>query len=189
MFRLPAPPKGIDFIFTRPPGVSVVVFADEKRLRQILINLLSNAIKFTQCGSVQFVVHYRSPVAEFEVVDTGPGIQATDLERIFAPFERGALGVSQPQTGTGLGLTISRLLAGVMGGDTQVSSAVGTGSTFRVKILLSEVTHPTRIAPIDAPFFGYHGPRKTILITDDDPVHRDLLPEVLTPLGFILLSL
>jgi CheY-like chemotaxis protein len=122
------------------------------------------------------------------VTDTGPGIQASDLERIFAPFERGELGVSQPQTGTGLGLTISRLLAGVMGGDIQVTSAVGVGSTFRVKMLLSEVTNPTRIAPIDAPVFGYHGARKTILITDDDPVQRDLLREVLTPLGFILLA-
>jgi signal transduction histidine kinase/ActR/RegA family two-component response regulator len=188
MFRLQAAAKGIDFIFRRPTVLPVVVFADEKRLRQILINLLSNAIKFTQRGSVQFAVHYRSPVAEFEVIDTGPGIQASDLERIFAPFERGALGVSQPQTGTGLGLTISRLLAGVMGGDIRVTSAVGTGSTFRVKMLLSEVTNPTRIAPVDAPVFGYHGPRKTILITDDDPVHRDLLREVLTPLGFILLA-
>ena len=131
-------------------------------------------MKFTQTGSVQFVVHYRSPVAEFEMIDTGPGIQASDLERIFAPFERGALGVSQPQTGTGLGLTISRLLAGVMGGDIKVTSEVGKGSTFRVKILLSEVTNPTRIAPVEAPIFGYHGPRKTILITDDDPTQRDL---------------
>ena len=99
-------------MFKRPSVLPLVVYADEKRLRQILINLLSNAIKFTQTGSVRFVVHYRSPVAEFEIIDTGPGIQASDLERIFAPFERGALGVSQPQTGTGLGLTISRLLAG-----------------------------------------------------------------------------
>ena len=188
MFRLQAAAKGIDFVFKRPAVLPLVVYADEKRLRQILINLLSNAIKFTQAGSVQFVVHYRSPVAEFEVIDTGPGIQADDLERIFAPFERGALGVSQPQTGTGLGLTISRLLAGVMGGDIKVASTVGTGSTFRVKILLSEVTNPRRIAPVDATVYGYHGPRKTILITDDDPTHRDLLREVLAPLGFILLS-
>jgi signal transduction histidine kinase/DNA-binding NarL/FixJ family response regulator len=188
MFRVQAAAKGVDFVFERPAVLPVVVYADEKRLRQILINLLSNAIKFTQAGSVQLVVHYRSPVAEFEVIDTGPGIQAGDLERIFAPFERGALGVSQPQTGTGLGLTISRLLAGVMGGDIRVTSTVGTGSNFRVKILLSEVTNPTRIAPVGAPIYGYHGPRKTILITDDDPTHRDLLREVLTPLGFILLS-
>ncbi|WP_316233501.1 ATP-binding protein [Bradyrhizobium sp. SZCCHNPS2010] len=188
MFRLQASAKGIDFVFKRPAVLPVVVYADEKRLRQILINLLSNAIKFTQTGSVQFVVHYRSPVAEFEVIDTGPGIQPDDLERIFAPFERGALGASQPHTGTGLGLTISRLLAGVMGGDIKVTSQVGIGSTFRVKILLSEVTNPTRHAPVKAPVSGYQGPRKTILVTDDDPVHRDLLREVLTPLGFILLS-
>jgi len=188
MFRLQAAAKGIDFVFRRPTVLPVVVYADEKRLRQVLINLLSNAIKFTQDGSVQFVVHYRSPVAEFEIVDTGPGIQPDDIERIFAPFERGALGVAQPHTGTGLGLTISRLLAGVMGGDIKVSSTVGTGSTFRVKMLLSEVTNPKQIAPVDAPVFGYFGPRKTILITDDDPVQRDLLREVLTPLGFILLS-
>ncbi|NLS71056.1 response regulator [Bradyrhizobium brasilense] len=188
MFRLQAAAKGIDFVFKRPAVLPVVVYADEKRLRQILINLLSNAIKFTQSGQVQFVVHYRSPVAEFEVIDTGPGIQPDDLERIFAPFERGALGVTQPQTGTGLGLTISRLLAGVMGGDIKVLSTVGAGSTFRVKLLLSEVTNPRRDAPVDAPVYGYHGPRKTILITDDDPTHRDLLREILTPLGFILLS-
>jgi signal transduction histidine kinase/purine-cytosine permease-like protein/ActR/RegA family two-component response regulator len=188
MFRLQAAAKSIDFIFKRPVFLPIAVFADEKRLRQILINLLSNAIKFTQTGSVQFIVHYRSPVAEFEIIDTGPGIQPDDLERIFAPFERGALGVAQPQTGTGLGLTISRLLAGVMGGDIKVESKVGTGSIFRVKMLLSEVTNPTRDAPVDAAVFGYHGPRKTILITDDDPVQRDLLREVLTPLGFILLS-
>jgi signal transduction histidine kinase/purine-cytosine permease-like protein/ActR/RegA family two-component response regulator len=188
MFRVQAAAKGIDFVFKRPTVLPVVVYADEKRLRQVLINLLSNALKFTQRGSVQFVVHYRSPVAEFEIIDTGPGIQAGDLERIFAPFERGALGISQPQTGTGLGLTISRLLAGVMGGDIKVASTVDAGSTFKVKMLLSEVTNPTRIAPIEAPIYGYLGPRKTIMITDDDPTQRDLLREVLTPLGFILLS-
>ncbi|WFU43300.1 ATP-binding protein [Bradyrhizobium sp. CB82] len=188
MFRLQAAAKGIEFVFKRPAALPVVVYADEKRLRQVLINLLSNAIKFTQAGSVHFVVHYRNPVAEFEVTDTGPGIQGGDLERIFAPFERGALGVSQPQSGTGLGLTISRLLAGVMGGDIKVSSTVGVGSTFKVKLLLSEVSNPRRIAPVEAPVCGYLGPRKTILVTDDDPVHRDLLREVLAPLGFILLS-
>jgi signal transduction histidine kinase/FixJ family two-component response regulator len=188
MFRLQAAAKGIEFAFRRAPTLPSVVYTDEKRLRQILINLLSNAIKFTHSGGVHLVVHYRSPVAEFEVIDTGPGIQSADLERIFAPFERGALGVSQPHTGTGLGLTISRLLAGVMGGDIQVTSTVGSGSTFRVKLLLSEVANPKQIAPVDAAPYGYHGARKTILITDDDPIQRDLLREVLAPLGFILLS-
>jgi signal transduction histidine kinase len=65
MFRVQATAKGIDFVFKRPSVLPLVVYADEKRLRQVLINLLSNALKFTQTGSVQFVVHYRSPVAEF----------------------------------------------------------------------------------------------------------------------------
>ncbi|THD45655.1 MAG: response regulator, partial [Bradyrhizobium sp.] len=188
MFRIQAAQKGIDFVFERPDSLPFLVYADEKRLRQILINLLSNAVKFTQQGGVRFTIAYRSPVAEFEIADTGPGIAPDDLERIFAPFERGALGVSQPHTGTGLGLTISKLLAGVMGGNITVFSAVGEGSRFRVNVLLSEVRNPTHIAPIAAPIFGYHGPRKTILITDDDPAHRDLLHEILTPLGFVLLS-
>jgi signal transduction histidine kinase/DNA-binding response OmpR family regulator len=188
MFRVQAASKGIDFIFERPGFLPALVYADEKRLRQILINLLSNAIKFTEQGLVRFIMRYRSPVAEFEIVDTGPGIPAGDLDRIFAPFERGALGSSQPHTGTGLGLTISRLLAGVMGGDIQVTSTVGTGSAFRVKLLLSEVTNPTRVAPISGRVTGYAGPRKTIIVTDDNPTHRDLIREVLTPLGFIILS-
>lgn len=188
MFRLQAAAKNVQFIHERPETLPRIVYADEKRLRQILINLISNAIKFTQSGSVRFIVHYRSPVAEFEVQDTGPGIRAEDIERIFAPFERGELGISQPQTGTGLGLTISKLLAGVMGGDIRVSSTVGKGSTFNVKMLLSEVTNPTRIKAISAPVFGYRGTRRTILIMDDEPVHRELMRQVLAPLGFIILS-
>jgi signal transduction histidine kinase/purine-cytosine permease-like protein/DNA-binding NarL/FixJ family response regulator len=189
MFRLQANAKQIDFIFERPKYLPHAVYTDEKRLRQVLINLLSNAIKFTARGSVHFIVRYRDPVVEFEIRDTGPGIQPDDIERIFEPFERGALGTSQPQTGTGLGLTISKLLAGVMGGDISVTSTVGAGSTFRLKMLLSEVTSPGQIAPpVDAKVSGYLGPRKTILITDDDPAQRDMLGEVLAPLGFILLS-
>ena len=188
MFRLQAQAKGIDFVFECPELLPSVVYTDEKRLRQILINLLSNAVKFTSVGSVRFIIRYRDPVAEFEVVDTGPGIPANDLERIFAPFERATLGVSQPQPGTGLGLTISKLLAGVMGGDIKVSSEVGQGSSFLVKILLSRAARPRRAAPAEAKISGYHGSRRTIVVTDDDPTHRDLLREVLVPLGFILLS-
>ena len=76
-----------------------------------------------------------------------------------------------------------------MGGEIRVTSEPGKGSTFRVKMLLSEVTNPTRDrARSEAPIYGYDGPRRTILVVDDDPTHRDLLRELLTPLGFILLS-
>lgn len=188
MFQLQAAAKNIEFGHRRSPTLPKIVHADEKRLQQILINLLSNAIKFTQKGGVYFDVHYRSPVAEFEIRDTGPGIEPDDMERIFAPFERGALGASQPQTGTGLGLTISKLLAGVMGGDIQVRSKVGEGSVFTVKMLLSEVTNPRRIKTIDSPVYGYRGSRRTVIVTDDDPTHRELMLQILTPIGFIVLS-
>ena len=88
MFRVQAAAKGIDFA-QRPSHLPPVVYADEKRLRQILINLLSNAVKYTQTGSVQSSC-YRSQVAEFEITDTGIGIPPSELERIFEPFERGA---------------------------------------------------------------------------------------------------
>ena len=88
MFRLQAAAKGIDFLFKRP-GLPVVVYADEKRLRQILINLLSNAMKFTQTASVR-AADMRSAVAEFEMVDTGPGIQARPRTHVCAVRARRA---------------------------------------------------------------------------------------------------
>ncbi len=188
MFRIQAAEKGLEFVFKRPDNLPPLVYADEKRLRQVLINLLSNAVKFTRHGYVGLSIAYRSPVAEFEIVDTGPGIVTDEIDRIFEPFQRGSLGVTQPHTGTGLGLTICKLLAGVMGGNLVVSSTPGLGSRFKVTLILSEVREPASIAPLAAPIFGYHGPRKTILITDDDPVQRDVLRAALEPLGFITMS-
>src|SRR5260370_17240321 len=82
MCRLQAAAKGVDFVFKRPPVLPVLVYADEKRLRHILINLLSNAIKFTQAGGRQFVVHYRSPLPDSQVIAPGPPLQPTPLAPI-----------------------------------------------------------------------------------------------------------
>jgi signal transduction histidine kinase/DNA-binding NarL/FixJ family response regulator len=188
MLRIQAAEKGLEFVFRRPEKLPSLVYADEKRLRQVLINLLSNAIKFTRRGEVGLSIAHRSPVFEFEIFDTGPGIAADEIERIFEPFQRGSLGVAQPHTGTGLGLTICKLLTGVMGGNIHVKSTPGAGSRFRVTLLLSEVREPMSISPLAAPIFGYYGPRKTILVTDDDPVQSDLLRATLEPLGFIVLA-
>ena len=95
-----------------------------------------------------FSVRYRHQVAEFEVEDTGVGIRAGDLERIFQPFERARTVGAKATIGTGLGLTITSLLAKIMGGEITVRSEVGKGSAFRVKLLLSEVSRP-RIASTD----------------------------------------
>ncbi|TQV70132.1 response regulator [Exilibacterium tricleocarpae] len=193
MFRLQAQAKSIVFKDNigsgstgnqGAPALPRFVIADEKRLRQVLINLLSNAVKYTCRGSVEFAVRYRSHVAEFTVTDTGVGIAAEDLQRVFNPFER----VRKPGVphvpGTGLGLTIVRLLAEIMGGDIAVESTPGTGSRFTLMLMLSPVAAPRIPAPVQNPVTGYAGPLRNIAVVDDEPTHRGLINDLLTPLGF-----
>jgi CheY-like chemotaxis protein/anti-sigma regulatory factor (Ser/Thr protein kinase) len=187
MFRLQAMARNIEFRFERPENLPVAVSTDEKQLRQILLNLLSNAIKFTDKGFVALRVRYRGQVAEFEIEDTGIGIAPADIERIFEPFERGRPVPGRSATGTGLGLTITRLLTKVMGGDLSVNSTIGEGTVFKLKLLLSEVSNP-RVAVAENRVRGYLGEPVTILVADDEPNHRNLLCDVLSPLGFTLFT-
>ncbi|WP_062211516.1 ATP-binding protein [Aureimonas sp. AU12] len=192
MFALQASAKGLDFRFNRPAVLPETVRTDEKRLRQILINILSNAVKYTERGSVTFDVAYRSQVATLTVTDTGPGIAADELARVFEPFERGSAARGKAP-GLGLGLTITRLLANLMGGDVKVESTAGLGSRFEVKVMLSAVAGSNgraaaKTAEPAEPVRGYRGARRTILVVDDDETHRDLMVEVLRPVGFIVLT-
>ncbi len=185
MFRLQAEEKGLAFNYHCPNLLPDVVTTDEKRLRQILINLLSNAIKYTDQGSVTLTLKYRSQVAEFTVQDTGEGISADNIERIFRPFER-IRTPGQSRTGTGLGLTITRLLTEIMGGDINVESEPGQGSTFRVSLMLSSL-HSSTPSSISAPtrrIYGYEGSRRKVLLADDDIPHRQVIRALLSPLGF-----
>jgi CheY-like chemotaxis protein/anti-sigma regulatory factor (Ser/Thr protein kinase) len=188
MFRLQAAAKGVEFRYLPSKHLPAVVHADENRLRQILINLLSNAVKFTDSGHVSFQVRYRYQVAEFTVEDSGIGIHSDDLERIFQPFERARTARAKATTGTGLGLTITKLLTNVMGGNITVKSEVGKGSCFQIKLLLSEVSRPRIASTKEDRVRGYAGPRQTILVVDDNDVQRDLVRELLTPFGFDILS-
>ncbi len=188
MFSLQAAAKGLQFHFEPDPLLPELVYGDERRLRQILINLLSNAIKFTEQGHVTLRVRYRRQLAEFEVEDSGVGIAAPDLERVFMPFERGRGAKSQAVPGTGLGLTISKLLVEIMGGQIQVQSKVGVGSTFHFTLMLSQVTTPTVARGAQKRVRGYLGPRKTVMAVDDEPGHRDLIAELLEPLGFAVVT-
>lgn len=188
MFHLQAKDKGLDFTYECINVLPEFVATDEKRLRQILINLLSNAIKFTQQGSVSLTVRYKNQVAEFEIKDSGIGIPEKDIERIFKPFERATHpGVSITQ-GTGLGLTITQLLTDIMGGEIQVKNNPNGGATFTVWLMLSDIIYPdTDIIPTRK-VKGYKGPVKTITVVDDDPMHRGLMCDILSPLNFIVLE-
>ncbi|HDZ47755.1 hypothetical protein LCGC14_0107480 [marine sediment metagenome] len=188
MFRLQAQEKGIDFTFDSQGRIPEWVITDEKRLRQILINLLSNAIKFTNHGKVSLNFRYRNQVAEFTIRDTGVGIEEEDIQRIFKPFER----VRKPGVpvvhGTGLGLTITKLLTDIMGGDLQVTSSLGSGSEFRLSVMLSSIVPLEMERGPHQVIKGYVGERRTLLVVDDDPSHRGLISDMLTPLGFTILE-
>jgi signal transduction histidine kinase/CheY-like chemotaxis protein/purine-cytosine permease-like protein len=188
MFRPQAEAKGLTFRFNTPERLPQYVAADEKRVRQILINLLSNAIKFTEQGEVSFSLSYRNQVAEFTVSDTGIGINAEDLDRIFHPFERAIKADNAGIPGTGLGLTIVHLLSDIMGGDVSVSSTLGKGSTFVVSLMLSRIEGAVFAQQAKAPIIGYEGDTKTIMVVDDQPMHRRLMHDLLSPLGFTVIE-
>jgi signal transduction histidine kinase/CheY-like chemotaxis protein len=189
MFELQAAAKGLRFGFDGPEFWPTAVRADEKRLRQILINLLGNAVKFTARGEVRLVLRYARQMATFEIIDTGPGITSSELERIFEPFARASSAASSGTPGSGLGLTIARMLAELMGGELGASSEPGRGTTFRLRLFLPELqTAPARSgrprAASLADVIGYEGPRRRILVVDNEGADRQLLLRWLEPLGF-----
>jgi CheY-like chemotaxis protein len=160
---------------------------DERRLRQILLNLLANAVRFTDRGWVGlFVVACRGTHVRFEVCDSGIGMSAEQLGKLFQPFTQ--LDAARSGGGTGLGLVISRNLVRMMGGELQVRSSPESGSTFWFELeVKTPGTHRGKADP-EALVCGYAGPRKSVLIVDDIPESRAVLVQLLEPLGFAVLQ-
>ncbi|MFP2873972.1 ATP-binding protein [Acetobacter tropicalis] len=189
MFRVQAQARGLKLDFIVHDPLPTTIRTDEKRLRQILVNLLSNAIKYTDEGCVTLSVHYRNEVARIEVSDTGAGIAADDLERVFEPFERGCGAQTQGKPGIGLGLAITRVLTQMLGGEITVDSHVGVGTTFCLRIMLpivhnlSDTAEPT---PSKGQIVGYKGKPLSVLVVDHDALQRDFLEALLVPLGFVV---
>ncbi len=189
--------KQIDFVYTPPTNLPQFVLGDEKRLRQVLLNLLGNAVKFTETGRVEFGIEIRdwrleirrvpdlqSPISIlFTIRDTGIGIPAEQLTRIFQPFEQTG-GRAQQAKGTGLGLAISQQLVELMGSLIEVESQVQEGSTFRFAIALPLVEESPAKSETARQIRGYTGSRRTVLVVDDRLENRRVLLDLLTPLGF-----
>ena len=125
--------KGLE-IQLRSQSALPLIRTDVAKVRQILLNLLSNAVKFTKQGHVALDVRADSENVIWTVTDTGIGIAPKDLERIFEPFQQGSLITSGRAAGTGLGLTVSRQLARLLGGDVTATGAPGSGSTFVLRL-------------------------------------------------------
>ncbi|MDB5906951.1 MAG: response regulator [Massilia sp.] len=187
MFELQAASKGLDFRFEPSGELPRVVRADRRRLGQILINVLGNAVKFTESGGIVFRLNYARDMVAFEVEDSGPGILEQDIESIFEPFSRGSAGANASVAGTGLGLPITKMLTQMMGGELTLRSTPGTGSVFQIRLLLPRVHGEARehAAP-DMVRTGYAGVRRKILVVDNELVDRELLVNILAPLGFEL---
>ncbi|UZQ52894.1 PAS domain S-box protein [Trichothermofontia sichuanensis B231] len=202
--------KGISLVFEIAPEVPQFVMADEKKLRQVLLNLLGNAVKFTQVGGVtlQVTAHASDPqttaapatsalaitdglsmasplILQFAVTDTGPGIEATELETIFEAFVQAEAG-RKTSSGTGLGLAISRKLLELMGGQITVSSTLGVGSTFTLSLPIYPATGVSVSLPQDERTIvglAPGQPHRRILVVDDQPENRLLIVRLLSQLG------
>jgi two-component system sensor histidine kinase/response regulator len=164
--------KGIELIVSIEAEVPVLIRADPGRLRQVVLNLLGNAVKFTHEGYI--AVHLATQVDEsqrtsltIEVTDTGIGIPADRLDRLFKSFSQVDSSTTRHYGGTGLGLSIVKRLAELMGGEVGVRSEVGNGSTFWVRVRVDVVKEQPPRIPI--------GLGRKILIVDDISAARDSL--------------
>ncbi len=195
MFEIRAKGKKLWFDFIFAPGLPQYVVTDARKLRQLLINLLSNAVKFTDRGGVTLKAwicqednQLENNQAQlcFEVSDTGKGIAPEELDKLFDPFVQTACGI-QSEGGTGLGLAISKQFVELMGGDIQVKSILGKGSTFTfdIQVVLAESSQiefhsQQRQVKKIAPGQGNY----RIAIVDDHEMNRQLLVELLESVGF-----
>ena len=191
MFRVRTDEKKLSFSVEMIGDVPQYIVTDINKLRQVFINVLGNAVKFTEQGGIGLRVHAdrggaTGPLLRVEIEDTGPGISPDEQDKLFRHFEQTKTG-QQAGTGTGLGLAISQEFVRLMGGAITVNSQVGKGSLFVIHLPLKEgeaqavqakdtPRHVVRLQPGQ--------PTCRVLIADDIEDNRQLLAQLLAPVGF-----
>jgi len=204
MLQLKAKAKNLNLTFNIESDVPRHIHADEGKLRQIIINLLGNALKFTQEGSITLTVQVKNQAKQqedsidllfsdtcslyFSVEDTGPGIEAEEMNQLFSPFGQTKTG-RQSKEGTGLGLSICQKFVDLMGGKLQVESALNKGSLFFFKILIvakkvTTIEHKSDRETRKIVGLAPKQPQYRILAVDDVPASRLLLKKMLSSWGF-----
>jgi signal transduction histidine kinase/CheY-like chemotaxis protein len=208
MFQLKAESKGLNLYFDVSSDLPRYIYTDEGKLRQVLLNLLGNAIKFTEAGQVRLKVSRVDPlslnvesvdlspdlspqgaasmVIHFEVADSGPGIAPEELSTLFKPFVQAEAGRNSLQ-GTGLGLAISWEYVHLMGGDITVESQLGVGTVFQFHIWVRPVEEDeleTQSVRQQVISLEPGQPAYRILIAEDKPENRQLMMDLLKPVGF-----
>jgi signal transduction histidine kinase/DNA-binding response OmpR family regulator len=182
MLTVKAFEKHLELLYQIDPDIPVEFFGDPVRIRQVLVNLLGNAIKFTSRGEIFIRVKKKTGIyikdgknyldLEIQVKDTGIGIPKEKLETIFESFTQADSSTTRKYGGTGLGLTISKSLAEMMGGDLTAESEYGNGSCFILHLSLEVADKHPVIAPQNKPLL------KKVLIVDDNATNRELMREI-----------
>lgn len=224
MLVLKATERGLKLDIVRATALPRIIDCDKNKLRQILINLLGNAIKFTNEGGITLScwaqalgspetvdgIRRRGIRLWFEIVDTGCGIPEEEIPLLFGDFNQTSSGRRKEQ-GSGLGLSISRSFVEMLGGEIDVTSVLGEGTTFRFSVMCDEVSAPPVVEAVpESEVVSEAGggaaprhranlrrfdrvaalapgqPEYRILVADDQPANRLLLHKFLEPVGFVL---
>jgi PAS domain S-box-containing protein len=177
--------RGLELACGISPDVPGLLHGDPGRLRQIMMNLVGNAIKFTERGEVVVRVERRPDrngkiCLHFAVTDTGIGIPAEKQQEIFEPFSQADGSTTRKYGGTGLGLTITKHVVEMMGGEIEVESQVGKGTKMAFSVDFDLPRRPYR-GPADLEPFDVKGLR--VLVVDDNATNRRILEEILTTWG------
>jgi PAS domain S-box-containing protein len=181
---LAAESKGLELLLALPPHLPAAVVGDPVRLRQVLVNLTHNAVKFTPHGEVEVAVRVAAQqpdavVLEFEARDTGIGMPPEVVQRLFQPFAQADASTTRHYGGSGLGLSISRQLVRMMGGELDVASAPGQGSrfSFRLRFEVPAASSHARLPRVSVP------PDARLLFVDDNARAREIATGLATALG------
>ena len=182
LLAAPAQAKGLEFNCDIQPDMHSEVRGDSTRLRQVLVNLIGNAIKFTLQGEVSVEARRvaedgQKILIRLSVRDTGIGMKAEEMSRLFMPFEQAEHGTTRRFGGTGLGLTISKNLVDLMGGEIGVESEPRVGSTFWFTVQLEKATTSSQ-HKTESSLAGYH-----VLVADDNNTNLAILESFLKSWG------
>lgn len=191
MFRQQAANKGLELKFDIAPQMPAKIRTDSTKLRQVLVNIIGNALKFTDTGLVAVKAFVQSQdrdrlMVGIDIVDTGPGISQMDQDKVFEAFEQSDLGSSKG--GTGLGMTISRQYARIMGGDLSFESVLGQGTsmhlTFQARVRESSAGLSLQEGSGSILGLAPDSVQPCILIVDDIEFNREVLRLMLAHFGF-----
>ena len=186
-FEVSAQDRGVAVSVELRPGVPRRILGDPHRVRQVLSNLVGNAVKFTVEGSVTLVLARSGEQLSATVVDTGVGIPESARPTLFEPFTQADVSTTRNHGGTGLGLTISRELARLMGGDVSLVESSERGTTFRFDFDFECAEAPPS-APeresgpgVQSESEGLEG--RSVLVVEDNPTNRLVAQRLLEKLG------